>query len=66
MWPLTGPFVPGFFIDSLNLIFIIMAALLWFAVSLYSYRYMKVEGRSRGFNIASLLTLVAVMGVFLA
>lgn len=66
MRPLTGPFVPGFFIDSLNLIFIIMAALLWLAVSLYSYRYMKVEGRSRGFNIASLLTLVAVMGVFLA
>ncbi len=64
--PFTGPFVPVFSADSLNLIFVTLAALLWLVISFYSPHYMKEEGRKRDFDIISMLNLSAVMGVFLA
>lgn len=48
--PFTGPFVPVFSADSLNLIFVTLAALLWLVISFYSPHYMKEEGRKAGFR----------------
>ena len=63
---LSGPFTPSLRADALSMIFVLTAAFLWWVVSIYSPVYMKVEGRLRTFAIVSLLTLTAVMGVFLA
>lgn len=64
--PLAGPFVPTFQADPLSAIFVMLAALLWFAVSIYAPEYMKHEGRARSFQLCTLFTLSAVLGVFLA
>lgn len=64
--PLTGPFIPTFHADSLSVIFVLMAAFLWFVVSLYIPEYMKHEGRTKVFEFSTLMTLAAVLGVFLA
>lgn len=64
--PLPGPFTPSFRADALSAIFVLLAAFLWWVVSIYAPEYMKHEGRVRSFNICTLLTLTAVLGVFLA
>lgn len=61
-----GPFAPSFRADSLSVIFVMLTAFLWFAVSIYTPKYMKHEGKPRGFALCTLLTLTAVMGIFLA
>ena len=64
--PVYGPFEPTFRADSLSAIFVILAAFLWLAVSVYTPEYMKHEGKTWGFDFCTLLTLTAVLGVFLA
>ena len=64
--PLSGPYTPTFHADSLSAIFVLLAAFLWFAVSIYAPEYMKHEGGTRRFEFCTLLTLSAVLGVFLA
>ena len=55
-----------FSVDGLSLIFMILAIFLWFAVSIYSPKYMKYEGKSWMFQLCTLFTLFAVMGIFLS
>jgi hydrogenase-4 component B len=43
-----------------------LTAFLWFVVSIYAPEYMKHEGRTGSFKLCTLLTLSAVLGVFLA
>ncbi len=64
--PLYGPFVPTFRVDPLSAIFVMLTAFLWFVVSIYAPEYMKHEGRTGSFKLCTLLTLSAVLGVFLA
>src|SRR5690554_6332620 len=64
--PLSGPFVPTFHADALSVIFVMLASFLWFVVSMYAPEYMKHEGRAKIFELCTLLTLSAVLGVFLA
>ena len=64
--PIPGPFTPNFHADSLSAIFVLTAALIWFVVSIYAPEYMKHEGRTKVFEFCTLLTLSAVLGVFLA
>lgn len=64
--PFSGPFMPSFNADPLSVIFVLLAAFLWVVVSIYSPKYMEHEGRSWNFEIATLLTLFAVLGIFLA
>jgi hydrogenase-4 component B len=64
--PLSGPFVPTFHADSLSVIFVLVAAFIWFVVSIYAPQYMKYEGKTKVFEFCTLLTLSAVLGVFLA
>ena len=64
--PLFGPYVPTFHADSLSAIFLLLAAFLWFVVSIYAPEYMKHEGGTGRFELCTLLTLSAVLGVFLA
>jgi hydrogenase-4 component B len=64
--PLSGPFVPTFHADPLSAIFVMLTAFLWFVVSIYTPEYMKHEGRTRSFQLCTLLTLSSVLGVFLA
>lgn len=65
--PVSGPFVPTFRADPLSAIFVMLAAFLWLAVSIYTPEYMKHEGKKTwGFELCTLLTLTAVLGVFLA
>ena len=63
---LSGPFTPSLRADALSMIFVLTAAFLWWVVSIYAPAYMKEEGRPSRFAVVSLLTLTAVMGVFLA
>ncbi len=64
--PLSGPFVPTFHADPLSTIFVMLAAFLWFVISIYAPEYMKHEGKTRIFDLCTLLTFSAVLGVFLA
>lgn len=64
--PLSGPFAPTFRVDALSAVFVILAAFLWLVVSIYSPDYMKQEGKGKGFDISTLATLSAVLGIFLA
>jgi hydrogenase-4 component B len=64
--PVSGPYVPTFRADALSATFVLLAAFLWWVVSIYSPEYMKKEGRARSFDTSTLLTLSAVLGVFLA
>ncbi len=64
--PLYGPFVPSFHADSVSVIFVILASFLWLVVSIYSPKYMEHEGKAFMFQLATLLTLFAVLGIFLA
>lgn len=64
--PLSGPFNPTFQADAVTAVFVVLAAFLWWAVSIYAPEYMKHEGRIRSFYICTLLTQSAVLGVFVA
>ena len=64
--PFSGPYVPTFRADALSAIFVLLAAFLWWVVSVYSPEYMKREGGTRRFEVCTLATLSAVLGVFLA
>ncbi len=64
--PVSGPYVPTFHADALSAVFVLLAAFLWCVVSIYSPDYMKEEGRGFSFDICTLLTVSAVLGVFLA
>jgi formate hydrogenlyase subunit 3/multisubunit Na+/H+ antiporter MnhD subunit len=64
--PFSGPYSPTFQADILSCVFVLLAAFLWWAVSIYTPEYMKKEGGARSFDISTLLTLSAVLGVFLA
>lgn len=64
--PVVGPYVPTFRADALSAIFLFLAAFLGCVVSIYAREYMKEEGRVRSFDVCTLLTLSAVLGVFLA
>lgn len=63
---LPGPFAPVLQADPLTAIFVILAALLWFAVAIYAPKYMVHEGKVKFFELVTLLTYSAVLGVFLA
>lgn len=63
---LSGPFIPTFNADPLSVIFVVLAAFLWVVVSIYSPKYMEHEGKAWSFQICTLLTLFAVLGIFLA
>lgn len=64
--PLPGPYGPSFQADALTALFVLLASFLWFVVSIYAPDYMKREGGSGRFTLCTLLTLSAVLGVFLA
>jgi hydrogenase-4 component B len=64
--PLPGPVAPNFHADSLSAIFVLAAGFIWSVVSIYVPEYMEQEGRTKVFELCSLLTLSAVLGVFLA
>ena len=64
--PFPKPFTPNFHADYLTVIFVVTAAFIWFVVSIYAPEYMKHEGRTKVFELCTLLTLSAVLGVFLA
>ncbi|NLK21190.1 MAG: proton-conducting membrane transporter [Epulopiscium sp.] len=63
---LTGPFTLALHMDPLSAVFVVLAAFLWLVVSIYAPDYMKYEGRKKGYEICTLFTLTAVLGVFLA
>ena len=63
---MAGPFILTFRADTLSAIFVLLASFLWFVVSIYSPKYMEHEGKAWSFQIATMLTLFAVLGIFLA
>ena len=63
---MSGPFILKFHADALSAIFVILAAFLWLVVSIYSPKYMEYEGKAWIFQLSTLLTLFAVLGIFLA
>lgn len=64
--PLPGPYGPTFYADALSVLFVLLAVFLWLVVALYAPEYMKREGGAGRFALWTLLTLSAVLGVFLA
>ena len=64
--PLSGPFKPNFYADTLSATMLVLAALLWFVVSIYAPKYMRYEGKSTLFYFSTVTTFFAVLGVFLA
>ncbi len=63
---LPGPFTPTFRLDGLSGLLVFLAVCLWFVLSIYSTRTGQHDPHARRFEGASLLTLAAVAGVFLA
>ena len=53
-------------VDSLGLVFALVASLLWMLSTLYSYSYIQHEERRTRYHTFSLLTEAATLGVFLA
>jgi len=64
--PLPGPYKPVFSADAVTSVFVALAAFVWLAVSIYAPGYMKHEKRQESFDVWTLFTQTAVMGVFLA
>lgn len=60
------PFELNFHADALSVIFVLLGAFLWFVVSIYSPKYMEHEGKTWSFQLCTMLTLFAVLGIFLA
>lgn len=63
---LHGPYAPVLRADPISALFVVLAAFIWFAVSIYMPGYMEHEARPRSFGVWTLLTLTVVEGVFLA
>ncbi|NLK07074.1 MAG: NADH dehydrogenase [Firmicutes bacterium] len=63
---LSGPFSPSFRIDALSAVFVLLASFLWLVVAIYAPEYMQHEGKTAGFELCTLLTFSAVLGVFMA
>jgi len=63
---MSGPFILTFHADALSAIFVILAAFIWLVVSIYSPKYMEHEGKAWNFQLCTVLTLFAVLGIFLA
>ncbi len=63
---LSGLFSPTLSVDALSALFIILSAFLWVVVSIYTPKYMEHEGKVWGFQLCTLLTLFAVIGIFSA
>ncbi len=63
---LPGPFSPPVLQADppLSAVFVILAALLWFAIAIYAPKYMVHEGKTKVFELVTLLTFSAVLGVF--
>lgn len=65
-FPLPGPYQPSFYADALTVLFVLLTVFLWLVVALYTPDYMKQEGGTGRFALCTLLTLAAVLGLFLA
>ena len=63
---LHGPYAPVLRADPISALFVVLAAFIWFAVSIYMPGYMEHEARPWSFGVWTLLTLTVVEGVFLA
>lgn len=63
---MPGPFILNFHADALSVVFLLLAAFLWVVVSIYSPNYMEYEGKALSFQLCTILTLFAVLGIFLA
>ena len=63
---MSGPFIMKFNADALSVIFVVLSAFLWLVVSIYSPKYMEHEGKAWSFQLCTVLTLFAVLGIFLA
>lgn len=63
---MSGPFIMRFQADALSAIFVILASFLWLVVSIYAPKYMEHEGKVLNFQICTVLTLFAVLGIFLS
>lgn len=62
----AGSGAPTFQADSLSAVFVLLAAFVWFADSIYAHKYYEHEGGEKRFDFWTLLTLTAVLGVFIA
>lgn len=67
-WRLASPsiFEPALRVDALSSLFSLFSSLVWLAVGIYMYSYMKHERSTTSFYVFYLLTLGAVQGIFLA
>lgn len=63
---ISGPFILNLNVDPLSAIFVILSAFLWLVVSIYTPKYMEYEGRTWNFQLCTVLTLFAVLGIFLS
>ncbi|MCK9222162.1 MAG: complex I subunit 5 family protein [Limnochordia bacterium] len=61
-----GIFTPSLRADTLSIVFTLFTLFIWWAVAWYIPGYMKMEKRASVFYASFLLTLSAVLGVFLA
>lgn len=64
--PLSGPFQPSFYADPLSATMLVLAALLWFVVSIYAPKYISHEAKPALFYFSTAAVFFAVLGVFLA
>lgn len=64
---LSGPFSPIFRANPLSMVFVVLTTLIWVIISIYTPEYMKhEEGNFMIYQSCSLVTLSAILGVFLA
>ncbi|MCK9479248.1 MAG: hypothetical protein M0R40_07065 [Firmicutes bacterium] len=63
---LPAPFAPAFRADSLSAVFVILVSFVWLAVCIYLPGYMQAEGKTKSFELCTLLTFSAILGIFLA
>lgn len=64
--PFSGPFMPTFKADALSTIFLLLATFLWVVVSIYAPKYMAHEGKVWNYELATVIILFAITGIFLA
>ena len=57
----AGSGAPTFQADSLSAVFVLLAAFVWFADSIYAHKYYEREGGEKRFDFWTLLTLTAVL-----
>lgn len=63
---ISGPFIFKLNADPLSAIFVILSAFLWMVVAIYTPKYMEYEGKTWSFQLCTVLTLFAVLGIFLS